>query len=189
VDRTTPSPSATLAIGNVLAVGAAGDFDLDGIPDFAVATYTSSPRCVGPSCFFDYAPTLSVFYGNEGNNWTSRLNLTFPIIPRITVSQGTSVDLTYRIAAGDIDGDGYSDVVLLTGASTGSWHLTVVYGGPRGSTPRRTVITPPSADDLYYGSFYGQPPASMAVIGDHNGDGLKDIAIGFPGKPGFLVLR
>jgi len=80
---------------------------------------------------------------------------------------GTSVD-----AAGDIDGDGFGDLVV--GASgTAAGHALVYLGGPTGvdATPRFTLTGVDGMDEF---------GASVAGAGDVDGDGYGDLLIGAP---------
>ncbi|MGW5497101.1 FG-GAP-like repeat-containing protein [Streptomyces olivaceoviridis] len=94
-------------------------------------------------------------------------------------------------AIGDVNGDGYGDVVLGDptdpGTSKKSGHkggqISVWYGGPNGPDPAQTptVIHQDTAgapgtgetDDLF---------GSSVSTGDINGDGYTDVAVGAPGE-------
>ncbi|KUN26896.1 hypothetical protein AQJ11_16545 [Streptomyces corchorusii] len=94
-------------------------------------------------------------------------------------------------AIGDVNGDGYGDVVLGDptdpGTSKKSGHkggqISVWYGGPNGPDPAQTptVINQDTAgapgtgetDDLF---------GSSVSTGDINGDGYADVAVGAPGE-------
>ncbi|MFN8549201.1 MAG: FG-GAP-like repeat-containing protein [Candidatus Eisenbacteria bacterium] len=81
------------------------------------------------------------------------------------------------ITAGDVDGDGFSDI--LVGARTyangeaSEGRMMIFRGGPSGvsSTPFRTY----ESDEV--GAQYG---ASVACLGDATGDGFDDVAVGAP---------
>jgi hypothetical protein len=71
--------------------------------------------------------------------------------------------------AGDINGDGYSDVLLSAPYTPGSTYL--YYGSPAGLTPTSTVLTS--------GPGFGANFAS-----DVNGDGFSDVVVAVPGGAG-----
>jgi FG-GAP-like repeat/FG-GAP repeat len=75
-------------------------------------------------------------------------------------------------SAGDVNGDGYADLVV--GAAGSSGVAFVYLGGPSGiaTTPSTTLGGPQGANGLY-----GGPVASA---GDVNGDGYADVVIGNP---------
>jgi len=74
--------------------------------------------------------------------------------------------------AGDLDGDGYDDVVV--GAPFGSNAVYVYYGSPTGlaNTPDDTISSPLSgSDDDDWGW-------DVAGVGDVDGDGFDDVVVG-----------
>ncbi len=141
---------ATLTNGtNVLnkfgySVAGAGDIDGDGYGDVLVGTTGAS----GP------AGTVYVFWGG----------------PRATLGQAyAQIGFSSGTAAGDVDGDGFADVIANTDSG-----LSVFWGGSRdvfaAQTP--TLLTPVVSTDSSDGSF--------GCAGDVDGDGYSEIIVGDP---------
>ena len=84
--------------------------------------------------------------------------------------------LGYSLAGvGDLDGDGYDDLVATEiDASARSGRAHVYRGGPAGiGNDAQTTLLSPDASGLQYG-------ASVAGVGDVDGDGYPDFAVASP---------
>lgn len=80
-------------------------------------------------------------------------------------------------SAGDVNGDGYGDVLLgaasaFSGTRVATGSVTLLLGGPGGATISATPLFG-EAD----GSWFG---ASVSAAGDVNGDGYGDVVVGAP---------
>lgn len=74
-------------------------------------------------------------------------------------------------AAGDVNGDGYGDFVVLgSGSGTMPGYLWIYHGGPAAvaATPTNTL------GSMFPTDHYG---GSVAAVGDHDGDGFDDVCV------------
>lgn len=84
------------------------------------------------------------------------------------------------VSAGDVDGDGFADIAVgapTAGAGVGA--VDVFRGSAAGLAGMPTTTS---------GSGASQLGAAIAAVGDTNGDGYGDVAIGAPGSAQVLVL-
>jgi hypothetical protein len=141
----SPTPALTIpAMGAGIVVATAGDLDGDGFTDLAVSAST---------------PILRVYRGGP-TGLEATPAVTVPR-PRGSSTAGGSV-----ASGGDLNGDGYADLVV--GSMPND--LYVFYGSASGvpASPSTTIVGEGGA-----GSF-------ATMIGDVNGDGLTDF---FSGRP------
>lgn len=142
------------------SVGTAGDVNGDGYSDVIIGAESRA----------DYSGSAYVFHGSA-----SGLQLT----PAWTIESGTINDrLGASVAtAGDVNGDGYSDVIVgAPGVSNGEdseGRAYVYHGSPTGLSTTPAWSTESDQENALYGS-------SVGTAGDVNGDGYSDVIVGAP---------
>jgi hypothetical protein len=147
------------------SIGPAGDVNGDGLADFIVGApdYRTSPSLGSEG-------RASVFYGRwnglpvAGPSWTAEGGQAF-------ANLGNSVS-----GAGDVNGDGYSDVIVgLSGfddPNVNSGAARVFHGGAAGLKA--------TADTSLTGQGFADFAYCVAGAGDVNMDGYSDVIIGAP---------
>ncbi len=143
-----------------LSVASAGDVNGDGFADLIVGAYGYS----------GYAGRAHVYLGSATG---------LPVRPFLTLDgpDGAPGDFASSVAsAGDVNGDGYADLVVGAYGYMGYTGRAYVYLGSIAG-PLTTPVTTLTGADGALGSFGG----SVASAGDLNGDGFADVVVGAPG--------
>ena len=146
-----------------ISVAGAGDVNADGYSDVIVGaqSYTNGQSGEGRAFVYHGGPgglSNTPAWTAEGNQSGARF--------------GTSV-----AGAGDVNGDGYSDVIV--GASyyddpqSNEGRAFVYHGGPGGLSASHAW----TAEGDFLNARFG---SSVAGAGDTNGDGYSDVAVGAP---------
>jgi hypothetical protein len=113
--------------------------------------------------------------GRRGGGWPSSFSL--DDADWVLSATGTSGFGGSVASAGDVDGDGLSDV--LVGAADDGTRIGVAYlylGRERGVPPTSSTLRSPHS----IAAFTPAPP-NLAGLGDTNGDGLSDFVVAYPG--------
>jgi hypothetical protein len=187
----TPIISATLASfvgetdneGAGEAISFAGDLNGDGFDDIVIASsQNSAGAAVGGQVY--------IIWGGQ-KAWVKGLDLgaaNASFIGSLAGGQaGYSID-----SSGDLNGDGYDDLVISAPTAGISYGLEgwvyVIFGRPDAAknwTMDMDLGT--KADASYFGvGFMAQLGQQVSITGDVNGDGFDDMLIGAPNSPPFL---
>jgi len=138
------------------------DLDADGSPDLVVGATGHSPgpdRYLGGAYYVYFGPGLS-----EARRW------------KIPATLSTGI-LGFASACGDVNGDAVDDLVVSAIWTHGViWHASkvLVFHGKPG------FAADPDAADLTVHSTASHFGDALAVLGDLDGDGFRDIGIGVP---------
>lgn len=168
------SPARSIAGVNAVffTTAAAGDVDGDGFADvIAAGSFVEGQR--SPAF-------VRVYFGSrEGISETSATTLTLDGLGGF----GPAV-----AGAGDLNGDGYADVVIGAVASAqGSGGLWVAYGGSRATALSRRQFAGASERDARYGNL-------VRGVGDVDGDGFDEVVTtsgpiwGSPGEDSAMLV-
>jgi uncharacterized repeat protein (TIGR01451 family) len=139
------------------AVGTAGDVNADGYADVLISAPSHD----------DSRGRVYIHHGGPGGiSATPALTFTGEITG---ISFGISVG-----TAGDVNGDGYSDVLVgASGAYSSTGRVYLYFGGPGGLSPTPALFL--DGEDIY--SSFGR---RVRAAGDADGDGYAEVAIGAP---------
>jgi hypothetical protein len=151
------APTSYGGAGYGAVVGGAGDLDGDGYPDVLVGYESNSELVIfhGSAAGIDASNPTTLRH--SGTGWSS--------------GWGSSA-----AGVGDVDGDGYDDLLVGTDSDPMWSEAEVAYlylGSPVGPDPASEIAFSENTIATYYGS-------SVAGAGDVNGDGLGDLLVGAP---------
>jgi hypothetical protein len=139
------------------SVATAGDVDGDGYDDIIVGAHG-----------YDHGTGRIYVYGGDGGALKAS-----PIF--VVTGKGRGERYGFATGtAGDVNGDGYSDVIVgAYGAREGRGQVYVYSGGPQGLGIRPAFTTTGEVA----GDWFGR---SVGMAGDVNGDGYDDVIVGAP---------
>jgi hypothetical protein len=157
-----------------------------GESDQSDAMYASAVACAGDVNGDGYSDLLvgSVYFQNgqyhEGRAFAYYGSPTgpSPTADWITECDQANAGLGSNVAsAGDVNGDGYSDVMVaattFTNGESSEGVVFVYHGGPSGLAPAYAWFGQGDQANAYYGT-------GVSSAGDVNGDGYADIVVGAP---------
>jgi hypothetical protein len=143
------------------SVASAGDVNGDGYDDVIVGAYLYDNGQTDEGRAFVYHGSAAGLSNTP--DWTAESNQ-------------TSASFGYSVAsAGDVNGDGYDDVVVgapyYDNGQTSEGRAFVYHGSPAGLSPTPDWIAESDQDFALFG-------VSVASAGDVNGDGYDDVIVG-----------
>jgi FG-GAP-like repeat/FG-GAP repeat len=134
--------------------GSFPDFDGDGIADLVAASSNDGVTQVA-----------TIFPGSAGTGPSTARSIE---LANPTPSVTTSFQ---ELAAGDLDGDGFTELVVSSHDTAGPSHVYIWRGGPGG-------IAAGAAPDLRLDSAAPAFGYTIAALGDVNGDGYGELGVG-----------
>jgi hypothetical protein len=152
------------------SVSAAGDFDGDGLGDLII----------GAPADYGNRGAAYLVYGAAGMNPTVQVSaLDGTLGFRMTGSDfGDSVGFSVS-AAGDVNGDGYGDLIIgAYGVHDDLGGAFVVFGGPGRAISSLDLGALSGTDGFALIAEGGKAGAPVSAAGDLNGDGFDDLLVG-----------
>lgn len=163
---------ATVLVGSTNAAvtpAKPGDYNGDGYPDLAIGAQFARPK---PFTLRRDAGGVGLAYGGKSVLGT-KTQLLHRGLSWVPGPQSESVRFGNELAAGDLNGDGYSDLAVCSGNAG----LILGFGGRtglwRGFVPATSVI----------------PSCRTMVVGDFNGDGYGDLVVGSSGDTSLRLYK
>ncbi|MDR3717105.1 MAG: FG-GAP-like repeat-containing protein [Puia sp.] len=169
----TPTASFTGTVANGLfgAVAGAGDVNGDGYNDFMIA----APGTTTPG-----SGVLYIYHGAAADPTSGTGAVTASHIINAPASAvyfgGSVVNGASLSTAGDVNGDGFDDIIIGAGGSSPAPGAAYIYTGSAGGLGASPAVTLTGA-----GNSNGGVGTSVSGIGDVNNDGYSDVAVGAPG--------
>ncbi|MEU8825601.1 FG-GAP and VCBS repeat-containing protein [Streptomyces sp. NPDC048636] len=167
------------------ASAAIGDVDKDGHADLIVRTV---PGDVVENLPYDHG-TVKVLYGTASGPSTTRTKVIDQNTPGVPGVNEDGDQFGYELSAGDVNGDGYADVAvgipyedIDSGKDAGS--TVQLYGGAGGLSGTGAQAFTQDTAGVPGAGETGDHFGAAVRLGDTNGDGKAELAVGAPEEDG-----
>ena len=197
IDLATPAGDTTFIYGKDKEdrIGCSittGDIDGDGIRDIIVGSRYGD----GPKDKRTDAGEVYLFYGKENLKLSDNWDLSDTPADFTLYGKDAEDDCGCSVSTGDLDGDGYDDIVVGAikadgpdNSRTDAGEVYVIYGRGKPDLEPAWDLLSKDADLTIYGRDAGDLLGTTSATGDFNGDGIEDLLIAAPMGDGPDELR
>ncbi|MFC8129731.1 FG-GAP repeat protein [Streptomyces sp. NPDC057302] len=186
-DAATGEWNETWSTGDSTATAlAAGDFDGDDTTDLAIGNVQANPESESTHCEDRLGGAILTLYGKKGTTLGGPASCTTQSGEQVGGSPEAGDDFGSSLTAVDTDQDGRDELIAGAEAeavgsakNAGSyWFLTATGTGTGLTGPAISQNSAGVAGTAEAGDRFG----AAVTLGDYNGDGLPDVAVGAPGE-------
>jgi len=132
------------------------------------------------------AGAVNVLYGAAGGLTGAGSQLFTQASPEVAGIAEAGDSFGYALAAGDFDGDGFVDLAIgVPGEDTainGVGAVNVLYGGVDGLSGAGSQLFTQASPGMVGTAEDGDQFGQALAVGDFDGDGVADLAVGVPGE-------
>jgi FG-GAP repeat len=157
---------------------AVGDFNRDGFADLAIGVPSEAIGTV------QYAGAVNVIYGSAAGLSSVHNQFWHQGAGGLTDAAESYDEFGLSLAVGDFNGDGFADLAIgvpkeSIGTIQQAGAVNVIYGSPTGlSTTNGSQFWSQNSANVLDSSEYDDRFGCALAVGDFNGDGFADLAIG-----------